>query len=81
MPPICEEVIAYRSDWVDADFNPRGIRVGFRTEDNDFTSAYWWDYQDDYIGISNWKCNSSPDFFANHINKTIPEYWIKIKHF
>lgn len=81
LPPIGEEVIAYRSDWVDPDFNPTGTRVGFRTDDNDFVSAYWWDYHDDYIAIANWKCNSSPEFFVNHINKTIPEYWIKIKQF
>lgn len=40
LPPIGIEVIAYNHKWVNQDFNPNGTRVGFRTSDDDFTSAY-----------------------------------------
>ena len=28
-PPEGEEVLAYHPSWIDEDFNPRGIRIGF----------------------------------------------------
>jgi hypothetical protein len=43
------EVIGYHPDWIDADFNPNGTRVGFFTDDGRFQSAKWLDYQDTYI--------------------------------
>lgn len=81
LPPIGEEVIAYNHKWINEDFNPRGIRVGFRTSDDDFTSAYWWDYQDDYIAISKNRCESSPEFFKNHLDRIEPEWWRPIPSF
>lgn len=46
--PVDEEVIAKSAKWVDEDFNPRGIRVGFMT-DHGFISAKWVDYHDCYM--------------------------------
>lgn len=31
-PPEGEEVLAYHPSWIDEDFNPRGIRIGFGME-------------------------------------------------
>ena len=28
-PNECEEVLAFNSKWIDEDFNPNGIRIGF----------------------------------------------------
>lgn len=81
LPPIGIEVIAYNHKWVNEDFNPNGTRVGFRTSDGDFTSAYWWDYQDDYIAISRNRCESSPEFFKNHLDRIEPEWWRPIPSF
>lgn len=47
-PPEGEEVLAYHPSWIDEDFNPRGIRIGFWNGGDDFKSAHWWDYQDCY---------------------------------
>lgn len=30
LPPTGVEVLAYNSKWINEDFNPKGIRVGFR---------------------------------------------------
>lgn len=43
------EVLAHHPDWIDEDFNPKGIRIGFVGGEGNFISAYWWDYQDTYI--------------------------------
>lgn len=80
LPPCGEEVLAYNSKWVNYDFNPRGIRVGFRTDEG-FVSAFWWDYQDDYIAIDKSKCESNPEFFVNHLDNTEPEYWLELPSF
>ena len=80
-PPIGVEVIAYNHKWINEDFNPKGTRVGFRTDENDFISAYWWDYQDDYVGISGWKCEGTPEFSDELIESREPEYWLPIPDF
>lgn len=81
LPPVGIEVLAYNSKWVNAYFNPKGIRVGFLDGDNEFISAHWWDYQDSYITISKSICEDSPDFYSNLINNTEPEYWCEIPNF
>lgn len=81
LPPVGEEVIAFSHRWINVDFNPKGIRIGFRTEEDNFVSAYWWDYQDDYTAISKLKCESNPDFYVDHLGKTEPEWWRPIPNF
>ena len=56
-PSEGEEVLAYHPSWIDEDFNPRGIRIGFWNGGDDFKSAHWWDYQDCYITISHCDCD------------------------
>jgi len=78
-------VIAYHRLWVDEDFNPEGIRLGF-VQDNcaqdasknpyDFVSAYWWDYQDCFITISKFSVEGREEEFGEDILDSIePEYW------
>ena len=43
------EMIAFHPDWIDEDFNPKGIRIGFFDGDGSFVSAKWIDHQDSYI--------------------------------
>lgn len=35
-PSEGEEVLAYHPSWIDEDFNPRGIRIGFWNGGDDF---------------------------------------------
>ena len=90
-PPYGEEVIAYNPKWVDEDFNPKGIRIGF-IEDNlsddgskfDFVSAYWWNDQDTYETICKAYCfadDNSKAFYINHLDNIEPEYWMEIEPF
>lgn len=79
-PPIGVEVIAYNHKWVDEDFNPNGIRIGFLSDDG-FTSAFWWDEQDCYETISKLHCEDDEDFFERHIDNTEPEFWFPIPKF
>lgn len=39
-PSEGEEVLAYHPSWIDEDFNPRGIRIGFWNGGDDFKSAH-----------------------------------------
>ena len=89
-PPVGVEVLAYHHLWIDSDFNPRGIRIGFLADniasdsDNnpyDFISAHWWDYHGDYIAIS--KCiTENNTMFSNRIKDSCePEYWMEIPDF
>lgn len=92
-PPYGVEVLAYHHDWINEDFNPKGIRVGFLQDslaedsnDNpyDFVSAYWWNYQDCYMTISKVNCNAdenSKAFYQNHLDCIEPEYWMEIPSF
>lgn len=64
--------------WVDEDFNPRGIRIGFWNGGDDFKSAHWWDYQDCYITISHCDCDDN-SLFSDRIKNSIePELWISL---
>lgn len=52
-PPLGIEVMAFKPEWIDEDFNPRGIRIGFQnemeSEEGTFVSAEWLDYHDSYM--------------------------------
>jgi len=85
-PPYGEEVLAYHHLWIDEDFNPKGTRIGFRSEpvidkEDDFTSAYWWDYQDCYMTISRAEVKDNPSFDQHHLECIEPEYWMEIPKF
>ena len=77
LPPEGVEVIAYNMKWVDKDYNKNGVRVGF-LNDGEFVSAFYWDYQDDYIAISADRCKDNEKFFERHIDNTEPEYWLEM---
>ena len=79
-PPIGVEVIAYNHKWIDEDFNPNGIRIGFLSDDG-FISAFWWDEQDCYETISKLHCEGNEYFYKNHIDNTEPEFWFPIPKF
>lgn len=78
LPPKGEEVLAFNKKWINEDFNPKGIRIGFLNGDKEFTSAYWWDYQDSYLTINKSICEDNKDFYVNQTDNTEPEYWMPI---
>ena len=74
-PPIGKEVLAYNKAWVDEDFNPKGVRIGFYDGEEDFTSAHYWSHQDCYMTISHSECDDNPAFSDEIKNSIIPELW------
>lgn len=72
------EVIAYHHKWVNEDFNPNGTRIGFINGNGEFTSAYWWDYQDSYLSINLSTCLEDKEIFENLIDNVEPEFWMSI---
>lgn len=79
-PPVGQEVLAYHPDWVDDDFNPKGVRVGFWDGEDDFTSAHWWSHQDCYMTISHFECDDNPAFSDNTKNSIEPELWVLLAY-
>ena len=47
-PPKGIEMLLFNADWMDSDFNPHGIRIGFLCDAFGWTSAYWCNYHDRY---------------------------------
>lgn len=78
LPPMGEEVLAFNKKWINEDYNPKGIRIGFQTDEG-FTSAYWWNYQDYYITISHTECDDNPLYSENTRNSIDPEKWISLE--
>ena len=75
LPPEDLDVIAYSKKWIDADNNPKGIRIGFRVEDR-FYSAQW-------DGDSNYSthCSDDNDYYEHNGKDEQPEYWIDCLNF
>ena len=84
-PEYGKWVIAYHHLWINEDFNPEGIRIGFITDNLaqdapknrfDFCSAHWWDYQDCYVTISKIEIEGREQEFSQEILDSIePEFW------
>ena len=80
-PPVGVEVIAYHHKWIDEDYNPTGQRVGFLSDMNGFTSAYWWDYQGFYISVFDGFNDGTFDSNSDTVKYTEPEYWTEMPKF
>ncbi|HEY4543565.1 MAG TPA: hypothetical protein VIG40_02880 [Tissierellaceae bacterium] len=74
MPPLNEIVLFSNNKWISEDFNPYGIRIGFRTTE-DFITAHWYDYQDCFETISHIDCDDN-SYFSKEIRESIkPTHW------
>lgn len=77
-PRVGVEVLAYNHLWIDEDFNPKGVRIGFRMED-DFYSAFWEDSQESFVTIAYVYC---PDYSPSTTiarNVVVPEKWYSLE--
>ena len=57
-PPVGIEVIGQSDEWINEDYNPNGVRIGFQNIDEEngpFITAKWNDYQDFYDTIEDSK--------------------------
>lgn len=79
-PPIGQEVLAYNKAWVDEDFNPKGVRIGFYDGEEDFTSAHYWSRQDCYMTISHSECDDNQAFSEQIKNNIEPELWAPLDY-
>jgi len=78
LPNFGTDVLLFNEEWKDEDYNPRGIRIGFREEDG-FISAHWWNYQDCYMTISKSECEDNDTFSDKIKNSTEPTHWRPIE--
>lgn len=47
--PKFEEVLGYNKEWIETDFNPKGVRIGYLTDEGNFVSAKYDPDGEDYI--------------------------------
>ncbi len=47
--PKFVEVLAYNKEWIEVDFNPKGVRIGYLTDEGNFISAKYEPDGEDYI--------------------------------
>lgn len=73
-PPMGKEVLFFHEDWIDEDFNPDGVRIGFM-EDEDFITAYYWSHQDCYMTISHSECDDNPSYSKKTKSSIDPQKW------
>ena len=48
LPPIGQEVLFQNDKWINMDYNPKGIRIGFLDGTENYYSAYWCSIHDEY---------------------------------
>lgn len=61
LPETGIEVLCFNENWIDEDFNPNGIRIGF-LNDEEWITAHWWNYQDTYMTISHSDCDDDESY-------------------
>ena len=49
--PKFEEVLGFNEEWIEADFNPKGVRIGYLTDEGNFISAKYEPDGEDYISM------------------------------
>lgn len=81
-PEAGEEVLCFNEKWINEDFNPKGIRIGFMCNVGRFTTAHWWDYQDTYMTISREEVDDNPQAFSDSVkDHTEPTHWMPLPEF
>ena len=77
LPTPGTEVLLYNEKWINEDFNPKGIRIGFRDDVSGWISAYWCNYHDDY----HTRTSDEDDlqFVDSKAENQVPTHWMEIK--
>ena len=78
LPTGEDEVLLFNKKWINKDYNPKGVRIGFLGGDG-FISAHWWNYQDCYMTVSKNECENNPKFSDDIKNNTEPTHWRPIE--
>jgi hypothetical protein len=79
LPKLGVEAILHNEKWINEDYNPKGIRIGFKDDVSGWVSAYWCNYHDDYHTRTSDADDSQFELFRAEDN--IPTHWIEIPKF
>ena len=70
------EVLLYNKNWINDDWNPKGVRIGYKDGVCGWISAYWCNYHDDYhTRTSDEDDKQFEDYKAEN---QVPTHWIEI---
>ena len=76
-PELGVEVLLYSEKWINEDYNPKGIRVGFWCDVQEWVSAYWCNYHDEYHTRTS--CEDDEKFEDSKAENQIPTHWMNIE--
>lgn len=76
-PEVGQEVLLYNEKWIDEDFNPKGIRIGWFGDSSGWTSAYWCNYHDEYHTRDN--ADDNEQFTDSKAENQVPTHWMPIE--
>jgi len=75
-PELGVEVLLFNKNWINEDYNPKGIRLGFWDDVSEWISTYWCNYHDEYhTRLSSEDDKHFEDFKGKN---QIPTHWIEI---
>lgn len=67
------EVLLFKKSWINQDYNPRGVRIGYLDDVSGWVSAYWCNYHNAYHTRTSNEDNDQFEDFKS-INQ-IPTHW------
>lgn len=79
LPPTGEEVVLFSPRWINEDFNPKGVRIGFRDDVSGWVTAHWCNVHDEY----HTRTSDRNDYNYKDYSKLnqIPTHWMRIEWF
>lgn len=76
LPESGIEVLLFNAKWKNEDFNPKGVRIGFKDDVGGWISTYWCNYHDEYhTRTTDEDDKQFADFKAEN---QIPTHWMEI---
>lgn len=70
------EVLLYNEKWINEDWNPNGVRIGFYDDVSGWVSAYWCNYHDEYHTRTSEDDDKQFEDFKG--KNQIPTHWLPI---
>lgn len=73
------EVLLFNEKWINEDWNPKGIRIGFHDDVSGWVSACWCNYHDEYH--TRYSDEDNDRFEDYKAQNQIPTHYMVIKPF
>lgn len=76
-PEAGREVLLYNEKWINEDYNPNGIRIGWFGDVSGWVSAYWCNYHEEYHTRDS--VDDDKQFTDSEAENQVPTHWMEIE--